>query len=705
MIRFKLKYKFWGTAADGARQIFTYTEIITEDAIEEYVNDERIDSRPNPVGTIPVAYTQNLPVASSPWGLGDITDIVPLNREYNEKATEISDIINYHGCVDEQTEVLTRSGWKCHFEVLDGDEILTLNPETDEIQWQPATFNRYAWDGDLVRWDNHVDALTTPNHRWLVERRVGRDRRYEREIARTTEGSGDEVAVQDLTQGSRLVLGGGVPTEFAHEQKWSDELVETVGWYITEGADHFSPKGWHSIHLSQKKPQHVASIRRLAAYWRAEGATFTEVRSPRADGVITWYLGRGVKEALEGAAPGKQLTPEFLSALTYRQAVLLHETLLHGDGSVRRNEKVWYQDDQGRIDGYQMLCAMLGIRTSRRPQVVSEYHRRSTYASHTVERAFTEHYTGMVWCPTVPNQIWFARRNGNTYWTGNSPVTVIIGAKASNLEKGAKKVWAIGNKDASVQNLQMETNFAGILGYMELLKQAMHEMTGVPATALGMMQPISNTSGVALSVQYQSLMQRYQLKKIQYSSLFRRINELVMLHLAIKEPQSLLFNPILSPIPPKPTQYLELDPQDPLTYASTVHWPDPLPMDVALKLNEIMAKMQLGLESKRGALKDLGEMFPDEKMREIFEELGADLRDQAALQLLQAQATQLIVSATGFTPDGQPVILPGEQGPPSEDGQPGEMYPAINMPLAQEIFNRAYGQSPPQRSDFSETES
>jgi hypothetical protein len=28
----------------------------------------------------------------------------------------------------------------------------------------------------------------------------------------------------------------------------------------------------------------------------------------------------------------------------------------------------------------------------------------------------------------------------------------------------------------------------------------MHEMTGVPETALGQMQPISNTSGVALSI-------------------------------------------------------------------------------------------------------------------------------------------------------------------------------------------------------------
>ena len=72
------------------------------------------------------------------------------------------------------------------------------------------------------------------------------------------------------------------------------------------------------------------------------------------------------------------------------------------------------------------------------------------------------------------------------------------GAKASNLEKGPKKVWAIGSKDAKIQNLTMDTNFAGILGYMELLKQSMHEMTGMPEGRSAQMQPISNTCGMAL---------------------------------------------------------------------------------------------------------------------------------------------------------------------------------------------------------------
>ena len=36
LIRFKLKYRFWGTSLEGTRQVFTYTEILTDDIIEEY---------------------------------------------------------------------------------------------------------------------------------------------------------------------------------------------------------------------------------------------------------------------------------------------------------------------------------------------------------------------------------------------------------------------------------------------------------------------------------------------------------------------------------------------------------------------------------------------------------------------------------------------------------------------------------------------
>ena len=268
ILRFKLKYRFWGTSPEGTRQVYTFTEILTDDSIEQYINDELIDQYQNPLGIIPIVHIPNMTISSSPWGQSDIWDIIPLNRELNEKMTEVSDIINYHA----------------------------------------------------------------------------------------------------------------------------------------------------------------------------------------------------------------------------------------------------------------------------------------------------------------------------------APVTIITGTKASQLERGPKKVWAGLPKDANVFNLESRGEMSGALEYVNFIKRTMHEITGVPETALGQMQPISNTSGVALAIQYQPMMNRYSMKKIHFTKGLERVNEIIIRTAAIFEPWLLTYDPSKASEPER-DQLPQLDPADPLTYQTTIHWPEPLPIDVLIKLNEVQAKM------------------------------------------------------------------------------------------------------------------
>lgn len=377
LLRFKMKYKFWGTSMDGTRQVFTYTEILTDTQIEEYVNDELIDARPNPLGVIPIVHIPNISVTGSPWGIADIGGIIPLNREYNEKATEISDIINYHA----------------------------------------------------------------------------------------------------------------------------------------------------------------------------------------------------------------------------------------------------------------------------------------------------------------------------------APVTVITGAKASQLEKGPKKVWGGLPKDAQVFNLELGNSLEGALSYMELVKKAMHELTGVPEGALGDAQPISNTSGVALAMQYMPMMQRYRRKITNYGAGIRRVNELILRTLALKEPLTFQWDPSESE-ELKEGQLDELDPMASITYQTECHWPPPLPVDILIKLNELQMKMGMGLESKRGALRELGEEFPDSKALEIFKELVEDAMDQGALDMLRAQITAAVAAETGMVPgangpEPQEPAVTTAGGAPASAAPPG---PIATQPLggemaviAEQLNTRAYG--------------
>jgi hypothetical protein len=398
LIRFKLKYRFWATSAEGTRQVYTYTEILTDETIEEYINDELVDSRPNPLGVIPITHIANSYIAGSPWGLADIADIVSINREYNEKATDISDIINYHA----------------------------------------------------------------------------------------------------------------------------------------------------------------------------------------------------------------------------------------------------------------------------------------------------------------------------------APVTIITGAKASNLEKGAKKVWGGLPKEAQVFNLENGVDLAGPMSYLEMLKRTMHEITGVPESALGQMQPISNTSGVALAIAYQPLMQRYAMKKMQYTKGLKQINDHILRTLYCFEPESLKYDPTTDGVinPETFDGPLAIDPGDPLAYVTEAEWPPPLPVDKLITLNEIQMRMQVGLESKIGALRELGEEFPADKMQEIFEEQIADAKQAGALSLVKSQIASAIVALTGIAPegvegpepqedaDGNPINPPTGPNPVSTPPGGGDPFAAKTpdevMQMMTDLVTQAYGTKFPQRRNPSE---
>lgn len=280
-----------------------------------------------------------------------------------------------------------------------------------------------------------------------------------------------------------------------------------------------------------------------------------------------------------------------------------------------------------------------------------------------------------------------------------APVTIITGAKASQLERGPKKVWAGLPKDANVFNLESRGEMSGALEYIQFLKRTMHEITGVPETALGQFQPVSNTSGVALAIQYQPMMNRYNMKKTHFTVGLERVNEIIIRTAAVFTPEWLVYNPNIA-AEPEPDQLTQLDPADPLTYRTSCHWPEPLPVDVLIKLNEVQAKMALGLESKRGALEALGEEFPNEKMLEIFEELQDDAVDQGALDMMRAQIQQAIMLATGMVPAGPdgamaPAPAPAEGANVTNAGAgtplPGAGINPIEGQLVNKLVSRAYG--------------
>jgi len=237
----------------------------------------------------------------------------------------------------------------------------------------------------------------------------------------------------------------------------------------------------------------------------------------------------------------------------------------------------------------------------------------------------------------------------------------------------------------------------------------MHEMVGVPETALGQAMPVSNTSGVALSIMFQPLMNRYHQKIVQYAHGLERINELVLLSLALKEPEVFTWDPVTKTTPLKPGQLAQLDFNDSITYRSIVHFPQPLPLDKLIAINEVQSMLSLGLESKEGALRILGEEFPAEKLTEIRQELLDDAKADGALKLLQTQIENDIMNLTGMqSPQGKEAASPVEANPETGQGIPQSTLPPVvdaasieaqsgEQQLRVNLVTEAYGTSLPNR--------
>lgn len=187
------------------------------------------------------------------------------------------------------------------------------------------------------------------------------------------------------------------------------------------------------------------------------------------------------------------------------------------------------------------------------------------------------------------------------------PITIVQGAKVSNLEKGARKVWGGLPKDAKVFNLTLETDLKAATNYLELIKTAMFELAHMPEDAFGKKMNISNTSGVALHIKNQPLMEVTRTKWVTYGEGIRNVNRLILKYAKLLEYPGFNID-----------EFEKLSPLE--KYWSQVEFPNPLPKDDLIQMQLIAQKISLLLMSRKDALIELGETEAVKKIEEILKE-------------------------------------------------------------------------------------
>ena len=202
------------------------------------------------------------------------------------------------------------------------------------------------------------------------------------------------------------------------------------------------------------------------------------------------------------------------------------------------------------------------------------------------------------------------------------PTTIVYGARLSQMERGHNKVWSNlpPPTDSRVENLEMKSDLGATYKYLEELEKQIYHLGKTPRIAYesdGL--HISNTSGIAIQLLYQPLIEATIEEQDQYTTAIHRGNGIIAcIH-------KNLLGEDLSDLADNPDTYMDME----------VVWQSLLPKDEQLEVDLAEKKIAMGVWSKAEAARRLSDVKDTEK---LALELAADQRHELAMVAEKARA-------------------------------------------------------------------
>jgi hypothetical protein len=104
------------------------------------------------------------------------------------------------------------------------------------------------------------------------------------------------------------------------------------------------------------------------------------------------------------------------------------------------------------------------------------------------------------------------------------PKTWGKGFAANQLNIAVDETIVLPSPDASLHNLEMQSDLASSITVYQRLREALHEVARVPEVATGKLDNVGSLSGVALQILYQPLLEKTQTKRRTYGDLLMELN-------------------------------------------------------------------------------------------------------------------------------------------------------------------------------------
>jgi len=148
------------------------------------------------------------------------------------------------------------------------------------------------------------------------------------------------------------------------------------------------------------------------------------------------------------------------------------------------------------------------------------------------------------------------------------PKTWGRGFVAKDLRIGVDETIILPGDNAELHNLEMQSDLASSLAFLDRLRQAMHEISRVPEVATGNLERAGSLSGVALQILYQPLLEKTGTKRLLYGDMLIELNRRLLALGGFGE-----------------------------DHRTVIHWPELLPSDPMQERQAALIDKQLGVSA------------------------------------------------------------------------------------------------------------
>lgn len=347
-------------------------------------------------------------------------------------------------CLTEDHEVLTSTGWKFINTISTKDSIAILDNNTIKYE-NPSEMNEFDHNGKLYNVESRqMDITCTLNHKLYIK--THKNSKFE--LVKANEMIDKDYWCKKNANNDYKDINEFILPEFIHENKKyynkKERLLnmnlwlEFFGIYISEG--HIDNS--NMVRISAHKERIMSKLVEILPKLNIEYIVYDVYEKEKnyvylkGDLQISNYLksfGKGIYKYL----------PEFVWNLSQNQCRILLNSLILGDGYTKGNSCEYYTGSKQLANDFQKLCIHSGysgkisvkkekdeikenstIRNTNqyRISVIKHYNYLEPKISNKTSSTKIEliNMNCKVYCPTVSTGIFMVRKNGKTYWTGNS---------------------------------------------------------------------------------------------------------------------------------------------------------------------------------------------------------------------------------------------------------------------------------------------